>query len=282
MTALIGSPVRRTDGPAKVTGQARYTADTDGPVLYGALVTSTISAGRITAFDTAAVEAMPGVTGVIDHRSAPRLPRVETFPKGPAGDTRPPLQDTEVRYAGQPIGLVVADDLGLALAAAGMVRVGYEAAEPAVMDRLLAAGAEPEPLPEPARKVFDHAHGGDPDAAWAGAAHRVEATYDTPPNRPAAMELHATVARWDGERLEVAESTQWPLGVRFVLATTLGLPLDRVRVRVPYVGGGFGGKVYRPAIIRARARDHRRPRRIIHETVGCARPTLYETRPTLG
>lgn len=239
MPRYLDQPTARVDGHLKVTGQAHYTAETaPGSVLFGGMVLATIGKGRIAKIDSTMAESLPGVLGVVDMRTAPTMHRVETFPRGPAGETFVPLQGPEIRYPGQPIGLVVASTLEMALTAALFVQVHYENEEPETFDGLMATG-----LPASAIRTQMGNQHGDKDAAWQSASARLEAEYDTPGNHPAPMELHATVAEWKGDILEVTDTSQWPLGVRFTLATMLGIPRENVHVKVPYVGGAFGGKV---------------------------------------
>lgn len=130
-----GGARTRADGIAKVTGAAGYTADRFAgqrrpagwaavELRHAVLVTATVPAGRITGIDTTAAEAMPGVTAVLTHRTAPRLRPA----RGPYGQTVLPLQDDVVRYEGEPVAVVVADTLERAQRAASAVRVEYQAA----------------------------------------------------------------------------------------------------------------------------------------------------------
>ena len=236
MNRYLDKPMHRVDGSLKVTGQAHYTAETaPGSVLYGGMVLASIAKGRITAINSAMAESFPGVLGVVDMRTAPKMNRVETFPRGPAGETLVPLQGPEIFYPGQPIGLVVATSLEMALTAALFVHVQYDSEEPSTF-----AG---EGIPGGAVRTMMGGVHGDTAGVWDTAAARLDAEYDTPGNHPCPMELHASVAEWKGEMLEVADTSQWPLGVRYTLATMLGIPRENIRVRVPYVGGAFGGKV---------------------------------------
>ncbi len=116
MNAVIGKPIPRVDGPAKVTGGATYAAEFDVPGLcHAAVVASTVPRGRIMRIDTSAAEAAPGVLAVLTHANAPRLPYQQTGQKpqvdAQAGEQLHVLQDPEVRFNGQPIALVVAETL---------------------------------------------------------------------------------------------------------------------------------------------------------------------------
>lgn len=242
--AMIGAAKRRVDGPLKVTGGARYAADhqPEGMVhAYG--VYSSIAHGRITAIDAQAALAMPGVIDVIHHGNAAKLYRV---PPGSGSDPavsamidehRPPFEDDRVYYAGQFVAVVVAQTFEQARAAAYAVKVDY-AAEAAVADlaQALAKG-------EPKAAKGDHKRG-DPAGAYDKAAKRVDATYTTPVETHNPMEMHATVAQWRGDHLHVYESTQGVVNHRNVLARMFGLAPDQVDVEAPFIGSGFGSKLW--------------------------------------
>jgi xanthine dehydrogenase YagR molybdenum-binding subunit len=133
-TSLIGKPIDRVDGPLKVSGRAKYSADfkPDGDMAYGALVMSTIASGRIQNIDAAAAQRVPGVVKVVTHLNAPRLPFAErreiVDPK--KGQVLHVLQTDEIYFSGQPIGVVVAETLEQAQYAADLVKVSYEEKNP--------------------------------------------------------------------------------------------------------------------------------------------------------
>ncbi|MGY2046675.1 xanthine dehydrogenase family protein molybdopterin-binding subunit [Methylobacterium sp. JK268] len=286
---LLGRSVTRVEGALKVTGRARYVAEHGAdlyPDLHHAVVVgATVAAGRIADLDTAAAETAPGVVAVITARNAPRLAPVEIFPRGPAGEGRPPLQDDEIRYAGQAVAVVVAESSEEAQAAADLIAVRYEEAAHQSTWALLSGEGQREPLPPPLAKVFDLSRG-DPGAALREAAVTVEMTADTPGHSQAAMELAATVATPDGQGgLVVHDSTQWVLGCRNMVARSLGLPLDRVRVVAPFVGGGFGAKCFTyPHTVLAALAAHitGKPVRLVlsraqmHLATGC-RPAAHQS-----
>src|SRR5437764_13050513 len=126
---VIGKPLDRVDGRLKVTGKARYAAEYHLPDLaYGVLVGSTVARGRVTALDTAAAEAAPGVLAVLTHRTAPELPEWKEVPGTPnpsVGKPLQPLRDDVICHNGQPIALVVADTFERATHAAALVRATY-------------------------------------------------------------------------------------------------------------------------------------------------------------
>ncbi|MFJ2478237.1 xanthine dehydrogenase family protein molybdopterin-binding subunit [Streptomyces sp. NPDC087659] len=251
---VVGVGVNRVDGPRKVTGAAPYPMDFGLPgQAYGALVQSTVPAGRIVRLDTAAAEAAPGVLLVLTHLNAPKL---ERGPMTGLGVSPPaPLQDERVLYHGQHIAFVVGETQEQATAAARLVVAEYEAAEPLLdlMDPRAPRVENPWGL--------DHSRG-DAAAALASAEVKVEATYKTPDNTNNPLGLAATLASWDGDRLTVHDTTQWPSMVRTNLATVFKVPESSVRVLAPYVGGGFGiGLRVWPYVIltAAAARQLKRP-----------------------
>lgn len=250
MTSLMGKPLSRLDGRAKVMGEA-----------YGALVGAAIAHGRIRKLDDRAALAHPGVLAVLSHGNFPRLNAV---PSPPAGQTILPLQSDEVLYEGQPVALVVAESLEAALHAARLVRVDYAPA-PAVVD-FDAALATPVRFEKMYGAVLADSKIGDIDRGLREAAARIDATYRTAYRHHATMEPSATVAVWDGDELVVYEATQWVWGVRMVLAQTLGHPAEKIRVRSLFTGGGFGCKGYvwpHQILAPVAARAVRRPLKLV-------------------
>lgn len=241
---VVGKPISRVDGRLKVTGQARYAAETKVPnVAYGVLVTSGVAKGRVTNIDTAAAEKAPGVLAVITHRNAEKaaLPASAKAMVDPAaGHPIQPLQDDRVHYHGQPIAVVVADTFERATHAASLVRAAYQE-EKAVTDFAAAAAKAFTPTPSKGdeKKPPDYTRG-DPDKALAAAEVRVEQTYTTPAENHNPMELHATVAVWDGDKLTLYDKTQWVDNVQKQVAAAFGLKVENVRVVSPFVGGAFG------------------------------------------
>ena len=237
----IGAPLDRVDGPLKVCGQAHYTGDLARPrMVHGVLVTSTIASGRVARIDADAAQRGPGVVAVISHVNALRLPQGGMAAVNPpTGRVLALLQDDRVAYANQPIALVLGETFEQAAGAAALVRVTYERAD-ARLD--FAAERRNEYPPDKVNDAPPDTRRGDVDAGLRGAAHRIEAAYTTPFQHHNPMEPHATLASWDGERLEVEDSTQYVAGVRKTLAKTFGISPDLVHVRSSFVGGAFGGK----------------------------------------
>jgi xanthine dehydrogenase YagR molybdenum-binding subunit len=244
-TAIVGQEEPRArklkeryDGRAKVTGAARYAAEFPVPgAVYAVLVRSTIPNGTIASIERTAAERASGVLAVLTPFNAPRLPVIQSQPPGRHNLTV--LQNTEVYYNGQPIGLVVAASLEQARHAATLVQIAYNsrAAKLDFMGRL----AEARPLKQVGREPADTSRG-DLGACMAKAEVILEETYSTPIQNHNPMEPHSTLAWWDGEQLNLYNSTQFVSGDRQTVAKFLGIPVDNVRVQCPFTGGGFGSK----------------------------------------
>lgn len=242
-TAFIGQPVSRVDGRLKVTGAATYTAEFDVPgQAHGAIVRSTVANGRIASIDSIAAQRAPGVLAVLTHRNAPRL-AYRPHKGGPDPDTGERLhvlQDDRVNHQGHPIALVVAETLEQAVHAARLVRIGYALAA-ATTD---IGGVEPV---DPTQEVSDEGteepgqtRRGDPQGALAGAEAKVDRTYVIPRENHNPIEMHATIAVWDGDRLTLWDKTQWVNNVADEIAAVFGTSAENVRVISPFVGGAFG------------------------------------------
>jgi xanthine dehydrogenase YagR molybdenum-binding subunit len=190
MSGGIGQPVSRLEGPAKVTGRARYTAGlpVDG-LLHAVIVPSTVPSGVVVAIDATAAERSPGVIRVFTHRSTPRF---VSLTNPPAGESVLPLQDDRVLYEGQAVALVVADTLERATEAARLVRVTYRV-EPFATSLLVGLD------PAEARPLFGmppDASVGDVRAVWATAAVTVDAISLTADRHHNPME--PSVSNWAG------------------------------------------------------------------------------------
>ncbi|MFS8104725.1 xanthine dehydrogenase family protein molybdopterin-binding subunit [Lentzea alba] len=234
----IGSPRTRVEGRDKVSGKARYTADLEvDRLVHGAMVTATIARGRITAIDTSATLASPGVIGVIDHRNAPRLnPKAGTPFFGPDGQLQL-LQDNLIVNGGWPVALVVAQTPEQARAGAEQLRVSYVEQPPDI------AFSPDHPALRPALPTFGpDANKGDLDAELARSAVVVDERYTTPAQQSCAMEPHVATVWLENGAVRASDSNQAPYGVAASLATLFDKPLAEVRVQVEQVGGGFGSK----------------------------------------
>ena len=240
----LGQPVSRVDGRLKVTGAAPYAAEFDpGPDLaHAVVVSSTIARGRIVALDTGSAEKSAGVLAVLTHLNAPRLAyRPHKAGVDPAdGERLHVLQDDRVRHQGQPVALVVADSFEQASHAASLVRVTCDE-ERAVTAFHEAERAAVRPGPGSAEAGQPgETRRGEPDSALAIAPVRVVAEYVIPRESHVPIELPATVARWQDERLTVWDKTQWVGNVREEMAAVFDIPVESVHVVSPFVGGAFG------------------------------------------
>ncbi|HYF88029.1 xanthine dehydrogenase family protein molybdopterin-binding subunit [Azospirillum sp.] len=236
---LIGKPVTRVDGRAKVTGAARYAADFNQRAqLHAVIVSATAGLGRVTVLDDAPVRAMPGVVEIISHLNAPRLaygPH-KSFIDPEVGERLHVLQDDQVRFYGQPIAVVVADTLDHAERAANALRVSYAAERPVVDPHDPKARAiEPS-----GSRGHSHTARGDADRALAEAPVKVDATYDMARENHNPMEPHAVVAAWNGDRLTLWSKSQFVVNEQSEIAAIFGLPVQNVQVNCPFIGGAFG------------------------------------------
>lgn len=240
--ASVGTPRTRIDGPLKVTGTAPYAYEhpVDSP-LFLFPITAGIVRGRIARIDTAAARALPGVRLVMTHENAPRL-WFKAFAELNL------LQSPAVHHQGEFIGAVVADTPQVARHAAGLVKIDYEV-EP--HDAAFDANHPKRYAPKRVN-AFKPAESlrGDPGAAWAQAAHRLDQTYTTPTEHHNPLEPHAVIAVWAQDfslspvrkRLRLYDANQGPVALPLVLGPLLGLLPSQIEVLSPYVGGSFGTK----------------------------------------
>ncbi|SHM84368.1 xanthine dehydrogenase family protein molybdopterin-binding subunit [Actinacidiphila paucisporea] len=243
----VGTPLDRLDGHAKVTGTARYAYEqpVDAPAYLHA-VQATVARGRITAIDTEAAEAVPGVLAVLTHHNAPRL--------ADTGDAElAVLQSDAVAFRGQIIGGVVATTSETARYAASLVRTTYDE-QP--HDTGLRADRDDLYAPEKVNGGYatDTAQG-DVEAALAAAAVTVDRTYSTAMYHNNPMEPLTTVACWADGELTLHDSTQGVHMVRSQVAPLFRLETEQVHVVSPHVGGGFGSKgtPHAPVVLAAMA-----------------------------
>ena len=243
----IGRDTLRIDGPRKVTGLAKYASDFQFPgMLYAVPVEATIANGKLLTLDTGAAEKMPGVRAVLHRGNIGRI-----FRSTPAPDfericleRRPPFEDDAIYYWGQYIALAVADTFEAAKAAADAVRATYSKEKPNVASHLEAGNDRDVVLTAYGPVERLQSHRGDPAAAFDNAVVKLDQTYVTPAETHNPLELHSTVALWDGPMLTLYDSTQGVVNLRGVLAQMFGLPKENVRVISKFLGSGFGGKLY--------------------------------------
>jgi len=267
--SIVGRATPRIDGPLKTTGVAQYAADFHFERMAHAVsVVSSIPNGRIRKLDTTAAVQMPGVLLVLHHSNIGPLYRTAPGDDNATNsEVRSAFEDEVVRHWGQHVAVVIAETLEQATAAANAVRIEYD------------------PQPASLRASLDDYTGerksvskrGDPDAAFASAPVKLDATYITPIETHNPIELHASVAVWEGDRVTLYETSQGVVNHRAVMAQVLGLPVENVRVVTRFLGSGFGGKLFpwpHTAMAAVAARRLGRPvklsldRRMMFSTVG--------------
>lgn len=242
----IGASPRRIDGRLKVTGTALYTADRSLPgMLHAYGVYSTVASGRITGIDIAEARRVPGVVDILHNGNFPRLYRIPKSPISGAtiltasitDEHRLPFEDNTVHYGGQMVALVLADTFEHAREAAYRVKVSYARTKP-VTD--LEHGIKANGLRDGGR---GHSRG-TPAPAFDQSAVKVDAIYRTPVETHNPMEMHATLAWWEGGDLHLYEATQGATVHRNTIAQIFGLTPERVTVDAPFIGSGFGSKLF--------------------------------------
>src|SRR6478736_4695412 len=232
---VVGKPLDRVDGRLKVTGGARYAYEMQQNALYGFVVEASVGKGLIGSIDTSAAEKAPGVVLVLTHRNAPAQGT------GNHREAHPVLTGPEVTRYGEPVAFVVAESFEQARAAAYLVDVKYDrsSGKYALRTNLGEARApHPEDAPAADSAVGNFA------SAFASAPVQIDVTYTTPLQSHAMMEPHATLATWDGGKLILHTANQMLNQGQKVVATTLKIPVENVRLISPFIGGGFGGKLW--------------------------------------
>jgi xanthine dehydrogenase YagR molybdenum-binding subunit len=233
---IIGRPTPRIDGPLKTTGTAQYSADFhfDG-MVHAMPVVASIANGRIKSLDSSAAEKMPGVLLVLHHGNIGPLYRtVPGDDNATNSEVRSTFEDEVVRHWGQYVAVVVAETLEQATAAAAAVRVEYEPETANLRESLDDYKGE--------RKQGSHR--GTFDSAFESAPVKVDQTYVTPIETHNPIEMHASVSIWEVDRLTMYETSQGVVNHRVVMAQTLGIPTENVRVVTRFLGSGFGGKLF--------------------------------------
>jgi xanthine dehydrogenase YagR molybdenum-binding subunit len=233
---IVGKPIDRVDGRLKVTGGARYAYEMQQEgVLYGFVVEASIGKGTIRSIDTRAAEKSPGVALVLTHHNAPAQGT------GNHREAHPVLTGPKVTGYGQPVAFVVADTFERARAAAYLVNVKYDRSSGKYA---LRANLNEARVPKPSDAPAADSTVGDFAAAFASAPVQLDVTYTTPLQSHAMMEPHATLAMWDGDKLTLHTANQMLNQGQKAIATTLKIPAENVRLISPFIGGGFGGKLW--------------------------------------
>jgi xanthine dehydrogenase YagR molybdenum-binding subunit len=233
---VVGRPLDRVDGKLKATGQAAYAYEhPEGApaAVYGYPVFSAIAKGSIVSIDLRDAIAAPGYLASVTAKSAGELGQAER-------NNAKLLGGPEIEHYHQAIALVVAQTFEQARTAAGLVRVAYSPADGAFDLEAVKDSAKPKPINGgPADTAV-----GDFEGAYAAAPVKLDATYETPDQAHAMMEPHASIAAWDGDQLTLWTSNQMIAWCVADLAETLGIAKEKIRVFSPFVGGGFGGKLF--------------------------------------
>ena len=248
----VGRSLPRREARAKATGSAAYADDLVLPrMLYGAVLGSDYAHARIISCDTSAAEALPGVKAVLTGE------RIGGKLFGKCIEDEPVLAIGKVRYVGEPVAAVAAVDRVTAKRALQLIDIQYEEL-PAVFDAEAALAADAPPIHEdrmsyggrvapvenPNLASYTLFQEGDVEAAWAQCDIIVEDTYETPAQQHLYLEPCSTLAAFDRatEQLTIWTATQGVFIVQYGISRWLGLPMSKVRVIAPYVGGAFGGK----------------------------------------
>jgi xanthine dehydrogenase YagR molybdenum-binding subunit len=235
----MGQPLTRRDGILKVTGAARYAADNHpAGMLHAVVAASSIARGRVTFLDIEAAKRHPGVVEVMTAANKPPLAMDPDAKTNPFMFRLDLLQNDEIRYAGQPIAVVVGETLEAATEGAALLAPRY-APEPARVGLDAGNSFVPPMVGVGHPPAVTH---GDVEAGLAAAAVRIEATYETPAQYHNPLEPHAMVAAWDGDRLSVDTPSQGLALAQGRIAGLFGIPPENILVRCPFLGGGFGGK----------------------------------------
>ncbi|MEA3028102.1 MAG: hypothetical protein QOF91_3387, partial [Alphaproteobacteria bacterium] len=256
----VGQNVPRLEARAKITGRAEYAYHLTLPgMLHGKIFRSTIAHGRIRKLDVRAAQQMPGVHRVISGDDIVRLIPDPYY--GPAFHDQPILALEKVRHVGEPVAVVLASDPHVAEQALSLIEAEYEEL-PAVYDEVAAldgkvivhdvlkpAGTFPDLKHLAGRRGTNvaldyHLRFGDADKALAAADHVFEHTFRTQAVLHLPLEPFVSLAEPGDDRLTIHTASQMPSFVRSEIARLLNWPENRVRVKVPHLGGGFGAKVY--------------------------------------
>jgi xanthine dehydrogenase YagR molybdenum-binding subunit len=259
---VIGVATPRVDGPLKVSGSAMYASDHHFPgLLYAWPTCATIASGSIAKLDTSIAEKMPGVVAVFHSGNIGKLYRVP-----PGGDfsliideKRPPLSDNAIRYYGQYVAVVVAQTVEQARAAAESVEVTYNKQKPDTTGKLLDSKLTTEKPDEKSKR-------GDTASTLRSAKIKVDEVYTLPVETHNTIELHASVAVFDGRNYTLYETSQAVVNHRDVLAQMLGVPPEQVQVITRFLGSGFGSKLWpwpQSIMAAACARNLKRPVKLV-------------------
>lgn len=236
-TPVVGTPLDRVDGVAKVTGQARYAGEyPQTGLLHGSVVSSTIARGRVLDIDSTQAMRVPGVIAVLDHGHRPPISSYDDdYSDADSAEGSPfrPLFNDRVLYSGQPLALVIAETLELARYAGSLIKIDYaEEVHQTELGASQKSHAAPAETPAPR---------GDFAGQFAGAPLQVDATYLTANEHHNPMEPHASTVHYKADgTLEIHDKTQGTQNCQDYLHKVFGLPKANIRVHAAFVGGAFG------------------------------------------
>ena len=252
---VVGKPEPKVDAVKLAAGKPVYTDDIEmRDLLHAALLTSPHAHARIVRIDTSRARALPGVHAVLTYQDVPRVLYAsggQSYPNPPPYDQV--SLDNKVRHVGDRVAVVAAETPEIAREALQLIEVEYEVL-PAVFDpeEAMQPGApvihdEPDVtgIHDRTRNIVHHIHAevGDRDGQWAKADHIFEGEYRVHQVQQSSIEPHVVITWWDeDDRMVIRTSTQVPFHVRRMIAPLIGLPVKRIRVIKPRIGGGFGGK----------------------------------------
>ncbi|MBO3272377.1 xanthine dehydrogenase family protein molybdopterin-binding subunit [Hymenobacter defluvii] len=247
---VVGQPLSRVDGWAKVTGQAKYSAEYNclPGLVHAVLKTSDVAKGRVTGFDTSLAQKQPGVLAILTHQNLPKLAKTPNNPDDRRSFASSPMsffpmESDQVHYAGQPVAIVVADTLEHAQYAAALLKVSIAPEAP------ISSYLDPKAELYVPKAIRGYQPGvtkrGDAQAAFASAPVQLTATYAHATTHHNPMEPGATTAHWEAaDRLTVYDTTQGVSETQKTLSAMLGLSTEQVRVVNKFLGGGFGCKAW--------------------------------------
>jgi xanthine dehydrogenase YagR molybdenum-binding subunit len=235
----IGQPLTRRDGLLKVRGEARYAADNHPEgMLHAVLAVSHIARGRVSFLDVQAAMSHPGVVDVMTPKNRPALTEDPDAKTNPFMFRLDLLQNDQVRYPNQPIAVVIAETLEAATEGAALLSPRYES----LPARVGLDGSEAFVPPAVGVGNPTEMRRGDVEAGLKAASQRIDATYETPTQYHNAMEPHAIVTAWDGDRLSIDTPSQGLAMAQARIAGLFGIAPEQIHIRSPFLGGGFGSK----------------------------------------
>ncbi|WBV53682.1 xanthine dehydrogenase family protein molybdopterin-binding subunit [Chryseobacterium gambrini] len=243
----VGQSINRLEGHLKVTGQAKYAAEYDAPdLLYGYIVNSSITKGKIKTIDTSEIKKLEGVIEVFTHENKPSTAWFDfqyADMDAPPGTVFKPLKDNIIRYNGQPIALVVAETFEMARYAAAKIKVVYEEEENFETDlkKNLEKARDPKkglasllkpPPPKPT---------GDFKKEYENSLVKTDSHFSHGTEHHNPMEMYASTVIYEGKgKLTIYDKTQGTINSQMYVANVFGLKMKNVQVISPFVGGGFG------------------------------------------